>query len=135
MKTILDGLFNDSLPGLEKALDLTFRRNQTIASNIANSETPGYRAVELSFGTELEQAFGANKASLMKTDGKHLDTTESSSAHMIPDLTGITKPDGNNVDLDIQMGQLAYNRGRYAQAAAMVRKKFSMLSNAIRTIA
>ena len=135
MKTILDGIFKESLPGLEKALDLSFRRNQAISSNIANAETPGYRAADLSFGHELEKAFGESKQQMVMTDSRHMDISSNSGAHLVADLTGMTKADGNNVDLDIQMGQLAYNRGRYAQAAAMVRKKFSRLANAIRTVA
>jgi flagellar basal-body rod protein FlgB len=135
VKTLLDGIFKDSLPGLEKALDLSFRRNQAIGSNIANAETPGYRAADLSFGNELKKAFGQSAQPLKMTNSKHIDLSTNSGAHLVADLSGATKPDGNNVDLDIQMGQLAFNRGRYSQAASMVRKKFSMLANAIRTVA
>ncbi len=132
---MFSGLFSENLPGLQKAMDLTFRRNQAISSNIANAETPGYRAVDLHFGQELDKAFGASKEVLQKTNPLHMDTSSNSGSHLIQDLSGPTKPDGNNVDLDVQMGQLAFNRSRYAQAASMVRKQFSMLSNAIRQVA
>ena len=132
---MFSGLFSENLPGLQKAMDLAFRRNQAIASNISNAETPGYRAVDLHFGQELDKAFGAHKEVLQKTNSLHMDTSSNSGAHLIPDLSGATKPDGNNVDLDVQMGQLAFNRSRYAQAASMVRKQFSILSNAIRQVA
>ena len=135
MKNLIDGIFKESLPGLEKALDLSYRRNQSISSNIANAETPGYRAADLSFGKELEKAFGKQDQELLQTNSKHLDISTQSNAHLIPDLSGATKADGNNVDLDIQMGQLAYNRGRYTQAATLLRKKLSMLSTAIKAIA
>ena len=120
------------MPGLEKALDLTWRRNDAISSNIANAETPGYRAADLNFGQELDRAFGASQQSLMKTDAQHLDITTQSGAHLSPDLSGATKADGNNVDLDIQMGQLAYNKGKYAMASGMLRKKLGMLAQAIK---
>lgn len=135
MKSILNTLFSENLPGLQKAMDLTFRRNQAITSNIANAETPGYRAVDVHFGQELDRAFGSQQDLLEKTNSLHMDVSSNSGAHLIPDLSGATKPDGNNVDIDIQMGQLAYNRSRYSQAANMVRKQFSLLSNAIRQVA
>lgn len=135
MKTILDGIFGGKLPGIEKAMDLTWRRNQAITSNIANAETPGYRATDLHFGEELERAFGKGDESILKTDKKHLDIVSNSGAHLMPDFSGATKQDGNNVDIDVQMGQLAYNRGKYAQAATVLRKQFSMIAQAIRTVA
>lgn len=135
MKTFLSGLFKETIPGIEKALDLTWRRNEAIASNIANAETPGYRAADLDFGKELERAFEKNTSALMKTDSKHLDISSDSGSHLSPDLSGVTKPDGNNVDLDIQMGQLAFNKGKYSMAAGLLRKKMGMLANAIRQVA
>ena len=135
MKNFLEGIFSENLPGLQKSLDLTFRRNQAISSNIANAETPGYRAVDLNFGQELEKAFGSQKQQLIKTDTKHMDISSNSGSHLTPDFSGATKEDGNNVDLDIQMGQLAFNKSRYTQAASMIRRQFSMISNAIRQVA
>ena len=133
--SIIKGLFNETMPGLEKALDLTWRRNEAISSNVANAETPGYRAVQLNFGEELERAFDASPEELTKTDARHIDVSTSSGAHLMPDYSGVTKPDGNNVDLDIQMGQLAFNKGRYTMAANLVRKKLSMLSTIVRQTA
>lgn len=134
MKTFIEGIFNEKIPGITKALDLTWKRNETIASNVANAETPGYRAADLSFGHELEKAFEKQSSPLTLTNTKHIDTVSQSGAHLIPDLSGATKADGNNVDLDIQMGQLAYNKGKYAMAANVLRKKFAILVNAIRQV-
>lgn len=132
MKTFMSGIFGETLPGLEKAMDLTWKRNQTIASNIANAETPGYRAVDVNFGSELEKAFSQDSSSLLKTSAQHMDVTGSSKSHLVENLSGETKSDGNNVDLDIEMGQLAYNRSKYALAATMVHKRFNLLSQAIK---
>lgn len=133
MKTLLDGIFSEGLPGLTKTLDLTWKRNSAIASNIANVETPGYRAADLDFGHELEKAFERQGSPLAMTNKGHMDVKAHSGSHLTPDLSGATKPDGNNVDLDIQMGQLAYNKGKYAMAANLVRKKFALLASAIRS--
>lgn len=135
MKSFITGIFKETFPGLEKALDLTWRRNEAITSNIANAETPGYRAADLNFGQELDRAFQGNTSPMLQTNSMHMDLSSDSGAHLTPDYSGVTKPDGNNVDLDIQMGQLAYNKGKYATAATLLRKKIGMISNAIRQVA
>lgn len=133
MKVFFDGLFGSNSAGLHKALDLTWKRNQAIASNIANAETPGYRAVDLDFAGELKKAFNKPQgSSLVTTNPLHMDTSGSGTAHFMPDYSGATKPDGNNVDIDIQMGQLAFNKSRYTLAATMMRRTMGFLSNVIR---
>lgn len=130
--SFVDRLMDHTFLGLNRALDLTWRRNEAITSNIANTETPLYRAVDLDFGHELDRAFGVSAEPLTTTNEKHLDVTSNSGSHLISDLRGMTKPDGNNVDIDIQMGQLAYNSQQYSQAADLMKKKLSMLKGAVR---
>lgn len=134
MKSFIDSMFGASARGLERALDLTWRRNQAITSNIANAETPGYEAVDLDFGHELEAAFGATTKELKKTHSLHLDTSDRGASRIIRDWSGATKGDGNNVDIDIQMGRLAYNSSRYALAANLMRKELMTISAAIRQV-
>jgi flagellar basal-body rod protein FlgB len=135
---ILDSLFEQTVTGLNKALDLSWSRGKVIASNIANAETPKYRAARFEFGKELEQAFiaqgdGKGVASeLSKTSTKHLDLTSNSSARMRPDLSGFTKADGNNVDIDMQMAELANNGGDFSTAAQLLKHKFSVYRSSIR---
>ena len=71
----------------------------------------------------------------MKSSEKHMDIKQGESSYLVQDFTGATKPDGNNVDIDVQMGRLAYNSGKYTAAANLVRKKFQMLTNAIKQVA
>lgn len=133
--TIMDKLFGAQVDGLNKMLDLGWRRHKVITANIANAETPQYRAVDLHFGREIERAFDRENGSLVRTDPRHVDITTESIAHLTPDLSGATKPDGNNVDIDVQMGQLAYNSSKYSQATTIMRRKFERISNIIRTVA
>jgi flagellar basal-body rod protein FlgB len=130
---MLSKIFDKTYPGLEKALDLHWKRNEAISSNIANAETPMYRAVDVDFAKELERAFGDKSSSnLMKTSSRHMELSSNSGSRFVPDLSGQTKADGNNVDLDIQMGKLAYNSGKYSIAANLVRKKLQILRDTIR---
>lgn len=134
MKLFIDRFLDRTLPGVVKAMDLTWRRGEAISSNIANAETPQYRAVDLNFTSELDRAFEVATApdALKVTKQGHMDLSGSSSAHLVSDYSGMTKADGNNVDIDIQMGRLAYNTGKYSTAASIVRKQLSLLKNAIR---
>ena len=131
---ILDTLFDRTVTGLSRTMDLTWKRNEALSSNIANAETPQYRAVDVSFGNELEKAFADDAERAAKTDPKHLDVakTGQQSAQVVKDLTGATKPDGNNVDIDLQMGRLAQNSGDYASAARLIRRQIGLLRTAIR---
>ena len=131
---VFDGIFDSTMQGLKNSLDLKLRRNEALTSNVANAETPGYRAVDVNFSTELERAFGGNQggSDVALTNKKHLNTISDSGAHMIPDVSGVTRGDGNNVDLDIQMGKLAYNSGQYSTDSMLLRRKFQALKTAIR---
>jgi flagellar basal-body rod protein FlgB len=134
MGLFIDKFLDKTFPGVTKAMDLTWRRNEAISSNIANAETPGYRAVDINFTNELNRAFETGEASseLRTTNAKHMDVSSSSEAHLMPDFSGVTKADGNNVDIDIQMGRLAYNSGKYSTASSIIRKQLTLLKNAIR---
>lgn len=129
---LLDNLFDRSVTGLTKSMDLTWKRNQALASNIANAETPQYRAVDVTFGKELERAFGESKESVMRTNSEHLDVGQNQSSRFVRDYSGQNKPDGNNVDIDLQMGRLAQNSGDFMNAARLIRRQIGLIKNAIR---
>jgi len=130
---LIDTLFEQTVTGLNKAMDLTWRRGKVLASNVANAETPKYRASELDFGKELEKAFGTNEGQqVTRTHVSHMELTLDSGAKMRGDLTGRTKADGNNVDIDLQMAALASNGSDYSNAVQLMRHKFSLYRASIR---
>ena len=130
--SVIDRIFDYTMPALEKAMDLTWRRNQAIVSNVANAETPQYRAVDLNFGVELERVFdGGGGADMVKTHQRHMDINNQSGAHLVSDFSGATKADGNNVDVDIQMGRLMENSGKFKTAAGLLRKQLRMARMAL----
>lgn len=129
---LIDTIFDRTMTGLTKAMDLSFKRNDALAANIANAETPQYRAVDLTFGKELERAFGDSQESVMRTDSRHLDVGQNQSARYVQDNSSLTKPDGNNVDVDLQMGRLSDNSGDYAMAARLIKRQIGLIRTAIR---
>lgn len=132
MATFINNIFDRTISGLQRQLDLTFQRNQAITSNIANAETPQYRAVDVNFGKELERAFDRQSSPVTKTSPGHMDLSREQGSYLVADMSGLTKPDGNNVDIDLQMGRLASNSSAYGNAATLVKKKLSLIRNAIR---
>lgn len=133
MAGFVEKLFDRTVPGLTKALDLTAKRNEAISSNIANAETPKYRAVDVDFAAELDRAFDASQSNVARTNTGHMDVSGADGqSKLVSDLSMPTKADGNNVDLDIQMGRLAYNSGKYSLAAGLLRQKLAYIKNVIR---
>jgi flagellar basal-body rod protein FlgB len=130
---LLDSLFEQTVSGLHKAMDLSWRKGNVIASNIANAETPRYRASELDFGKELEKAFAATTDSqLVRTDTNHMELSRNEGAKLRADLSGITKADGNNVDIDQQMSSLMSNSSDFSNAVQLMKYKFQLYRSSIR---
>ncbi len=133
MTNFVDKLFDRTVPGITHSLDLYLKRNEAITSNIANAETPMYRAVDVDFAGELERAFDPSSSSaLKKTHSKHMDLSGEGTSKFVEDYSGATRADGNNVDIDIQMGKLALNSGKYQTGTSLVRKKLQMMRMALR---
>lgn len=133
MADFMDKLFDQSVYGLQKTLDLTWKRNEALTSNVSNAETPQYRAMDVDFASELDKAFNPNQTgALQLTNSKHLNLESQSNSKFVEDFTGATKPDGNNVDLDVQMGKMVFNAGKYSMSASLIRKKLHMMRMAIR---
>lgn len=130
-------IFDNSFKLFEKALDLRSQKNRLIASNISNIDTPGYKAFDLVVEDELDKISGSSKKlDMEKTDQRHL----SSNGQLIDGITYKVaesskfslKKDGNTVDLDNEMTNLAENSLMYNASAQILIKKFQMLKNAIK---
>lgn len=135
--SFMDRVLDKTTNGLERALDLQWRRNEALASNIANIDTPQYRAADLNFAGALERAFSEHDTQLDVSNKQHLRLGQNSASiegapHLAADLSGATRADGNNVDLDIQMGKMAQNSGHFNTTSTMLRLKLKLLDTVIR---
>lgn len=133
-------LFDTTMNKLESALDVRLERQNVLNGNIANVDTPGYLPRELDFGRALAaaEASGTSLASLREgasvpTTAGHLALGEHHGAgnsaesfvHVANDLRGGL--DGNGVDLDKTMVELARNSLLYGAAAKAAGKKLAIL--------
>jgi flagellar basal-body rod protein FlgB len=122
------GKLDDYLRFNETALSLRSTRQQVLASNIANADTPNYKARDIDFGSALQSALAAGTPPagvLAATDPAHLGGAQS--PELLPDGTPLLyrnaaqgAVDGNTVDMDVERNQFADNGVRYEAGITMI---------------
>ncbi|MBN1267447.1 MAG: flagellar basal body rod protein FlgB [Anaerolineales bacterium] len=113
------------------ALNGLARRQEMTAQNIANIDTPGYRAQEVDFETALRQAAGSERhLSVQSTHGNHLASQSTPVGYQIETRKGGTeRADGNNVDIDLELATMAETGVRYQALTSLISRKLSLLKN------
>ncbi len=118
-------------PLLKEALDYRAMRQDMIASNIANVNTPGYRPRDVDFETMLAKKSAkvfnddSSKLQMAQTSEKHLapkPSAMSSEAMMFYRDGHMAKNDGNSVDLDVETTEMAKNSQMYSAIVAAMKK-------------
>ena len=96
-----------------EALNLRALRQQVLASNIANADTPGYKARDIDFRKSLEDAVAgrAPTAALARSAAAHIDPAQPGAASGPLLYRAPLQPtlDGNTVDMDVERAQFAEN--------------------------
>jgi flagellar basal-body rod protein FlgB len=130
-------LFDRNLALIDRALSLQTRRNSLLASNIANRETPGYRAQDLVFEKQLTKALHSSGPGPLRTsDPQHFDGIEREPLELVEgerinSFNPDPSMDGNTVDLDTEMAKLAENQLMHQLTVRAASWKFRMLKSAI----
>jgi flagellar basal-body rod protein FlgB len=130
-------IFDRTMRLLQRSLDLRSARQRVIASNLANEETPGYRAFELNFQDQLRSAHkGRLPLSLAVTQPRHIGPRgpqgiQAVTGKLSEVLAGDLPLDANSVNLELEMAKLSENVMQYNAAAAIIAKKFQGLLSAI----
>lgn len=106
-----------TMQSLARYLDVAAFRQRVISANIANIDTPGYRAMDVDFQRELNKAM---------TDG---DTPLAPQTHPVAGL--LERPDGNNVSLDREGLLLAQTQLQFTTGVALLRSELHRISLAI----
>lgn len=121
---------------LHSALDASSLRQQTISNNIANAETPGYKARKVIFEDILKQQI-ANQSKFVgnRTDSRHVVIGQGGNipvAETVEDTNTIMNNNGNNVDVDGEMTQMGKNSLWYYTLSQQITSEFQQLSIAIK---
>ena len=110
---------------LSKTLDAAAARQKAIANNIANVETPGYKRSYVSFESELKKILQQPNGHDIRLGLKSLTPVS------VLDLLSPAKPDGNNVNIDGEVADLAKTALKYKAATVLLEAKIGMLRAAI----
>lgn len=103
---------------LQKGLEASSLRQQVLANNVANIDTPNFKRSDVDFQTVLGAALGekSNILPLNLTSSRHISgLAEGGGAGIVTDQTTALRNDGNNVDIDKEMSNVAEN-GLYYNA-------------------
>lgn len=124
----------------ETVLGLRAYRQQLIASNIANADTPGYKAVDLDFQEALRIARSvANtpQLTLSNTASGHLPGQAPSSVPPYPlkyHIPSQPSADGNTVEMDVERAKFAENSVMYEFSLDRVKGHFMMISELLKNL-
>lgn len=121
----------------EQALDLRHERQKVLSSNIANADTPGYKARDFDFASELERATGQGSAgsglALTRTAEGHIEGQAMASAPVDLGYRVPAQPslDGNTVEMERERAAFADNSVRYQAAVSMLNSRIQSLKSAM----
>ena len=117
---------------LDKAADASWTRNELIANNIANQDTPGYKRTDVDFESQLSQALKSQRYTSVDAKVKHVNLS-----HLNPrvytDYGDFSyRVDGNNVDPEQEQVKLAENQLRYQGLISAMTHEFQNLRSVIK---
>ncbi len=117
----------------EQALGLRALRSQILSSNIANADTPNYKARDIDFASELRRAGGAT-LSLRKTSALHQSVSTDNALGAQIKFGVSTQPtlDGNTVETDVEQAKFAENTVRYRASLTFLNGQINGLRYAIK---
>ena len=115
-------LFDNVHIALERAIEGAGMRQQALAANLANVNTPGYRRQDVDFHTVLQAAMPGGRDALAATQ-------------IAPavDAAAPMRPDGNSVDVDAESANLAQNALEYEALAQVLRARGDIIEIAMGT--
>lgn len=127
---------DDALRFQQTALSLREARQELLASNIANADTPNYKARDIDFAGALQNALSGTsvKLSVAQTSPSHLEGSTGGSIMGAPVM--YRRPiqpsaDGNTVDMDVERAQFADNALRYEASVKFISDDIKELMQAI----
>lgn len=121
----------------QEALNLRHQRQQVLASNIANADTPSYKARDFDFSSELSRVMTEGRSSgeltLARTSDRHISdgATPGSGVDLKYRVPAQPSLDGNTVDMDLERAQLLDNSVRYQATLTMLNSRIQGLKSAM----
>jgi flagellar basal-body rod protein FlgB len=132
----MTGKLDQTLHFHTSALALRAERQQMLASNIANADTPNFKARDIDFAGALNQALAgrASDARLLRTSTRHMPGTIEGALpaqQIVYRSARQVSVDGNTVDLDVERAQFANNAVHYEANLTFLGMQIKSLLSAI----
>ncbi len=126
-------MFDSSIQGMKSALDGLSAQQEVIGQNIANVDTPGYRAQKVDFRSTLQNAINkTGKVMLKTTSPSHIQgVTNNGKIQVSLREGGTNRADGNNVDIDVELSQMTETVIQYQALTELISKKFAGIKTII----
>ncbi|MCL5961963.1 MAG: flagellar basal body rod protein FlgB [Chloroflexi bacterium] len=126
------GSMTDATIGV--ALNGLAARQREISNNLANIDTPGFKASQVRFEDQLQNAISAKQGTLsprlVSSNARHITLGDDDVDHVRPEVIQMTNTsgrlDGNNVDIDKEMVQLADTTISYNALVQLITARISL---------
>ena len=115
-------LYDTTQIALERTIQGAAMRNEALAANLANANTPGYARVDVDFHGALAQAMGT---------GSPREALHSTAFAAQTDGTGATRADGSSVDVDAESAKLAANGLEHQTAVQLASARLDIIRSAM----
>ena len=123
--------FDQALGIHPQALAMRERRGEVLAANLANADTPGYKARDLDFKSILKQSLPLTQT-LERTQAGHIAPQQLLEARALYRNPGQVSLDGNTVEANVEQAKYAENAVQYQASLQFINSKFSGLMMALR---
>lgn len=125
-------LFGNTIQSLEHGLNFSATKGKAIAQNIANIDTPNYKAKDVSF-KDVFANVKSNNLEAYRTESRHMEFKSRTLQPGVFSYSNFSyRHDGNGVDMDKEQANLASNQIYYNAVVDRINGKFSTLQNVIK---
>ncbi|MFZ2267879.1 MAG: flagellar basal body rod protein FlgB [Azonexus sp.] len=118
-----------------QAMNLRTQRHQVLASNIANADTPNYKARDFNFDKAMQNALAGRSPggiALATTAGNHLKGDAGAASAALQYRTSTQSAvDGNTVDMDVERSQITENSVQYQVLTQLIGDKLKGIRSAL----
>lgn len=129
---------NTPLNTLKKGIEGTNLRHTAISNNIANVDTPTYQRATVDFEDQLKRAISKTGVNGRRTDDMHFiiggpEEVKVAKARVDIDNKTRFRPDKNNINIDQEMADMAYNTQKNLEFTELLSRRYSGMKSVIQT--
>ncbi|KIL47711.1 flagellar basal body rod protein FlgB [Jeotgalibacillus campisalis] len=125
-------LFSGTINQLERGLSYSAIKQKVIADNVANVDTPGYKSKDVNFKTVLQDEMKMTSSKSQSSDPRHFALDLAEGSVKIQKRNFSYRENGNGVDMDREMANLATNQIYHDALIERISGKFGSLNTVIR---